>query len=114
MTDSKQRHFIPAAPGFWALQALRPRESGTKDYEAQRIPVVGWELLPLDDKNPDLGFYARPVTTESRLSLTYGLPVLGPDGKVRVSADEICEDEEMWLTHVAVLDDLAAGVRRKA
>jgi hypothetical protein len=40
-SNNKQRYFVPAAPGFWELSLV---DRGEGEYEADRIPIVAWEM----------------------------------------------------------------------
>jgi hypothetical protein len=91
MTESKHRYFVPAAPGFWELGLV---DCGHGEYEADRVPIVAWEMIEGDDKSP---YAAYPVTTEGEGAHRASTPILQPDGRVRIALDMTYANEEDWL-----------------
>ena len=88
MTNAKQRrYFIPAAPGFWILELCGGLAEG--DYEATRVPVIAWELRPIDEDKPQGDCFAVPVTPEWGYDRIESA-VLGPDGRVRIAGKSTC------------------------
>ena len=67
MTDTPC--FVPASPGYWALEAIRPNGSGP-DYEVIRIPVVGWEMR----SSPERGRVLRRSDLDRRCRLPRRFP----------------------------------------
>jgi hypothetical protein len=82
VTETKQRHFIPAAPGFWELSYLEAASGGP---EATRAPVVAWEMVDDGVSGDEHVHYAYPVTTFGEVTGRGHNPILGPDGRVRVA-----------------------------
>ena len=76
MTDRPERYFVSAQPGFRLL------ELGADD-SVFRVPIVAWEMMPIDEDKPHLACYAEFVTSDWGIARTTGA-VLGPDGFVRI------------------------------
>jgi hypothetical protein len=91
MSDDGPRYFVPAAPGFWVLELC--------GGETTRAPVVAWEVRPIDEDKPGGDYFAVPVTAEwdRDCALAQYVPVLGPDGSVRVAGGPIYDNEANWI-----------------
>ncbi len=107
MTDTPC--FVPASPGYWALEAIRPNGSGP-DYEVIRIPVVGWEMRSSPSGG---GFCAVPISTDD-VGCPDGFPVLGPDGRVRCDGLVAFDSEREWLEDVRARDQRSSKAKGEA
>ena len=94
-----QRNIITAGPGWYVLRLTGSDRSGS--YGIDREPIVGWattapdELMWERDGGHDLGW---PVTDGSMSGLTW-VPVLSPDGRVRLPGGAVLDSEDAWLKH---------------
>ena len=104
MTDDKQqRYFIPAAPGFWALELVG---DGAVDsgFGVWREPIVAWELRLV--ARPNMNSFAHPVTVEWHTDRDALVAILYPDCVVRLTNGTSFASEAEWLAHAA--DDARA------
>jgi hypothetical protein len=95
MTANKQRYFVPAAPGFWELSLV---DCGNGEYEAERTPIIAWEMVAdaaLSDG--DSLYYAYPVTIEGERTHRASTPILEPEGRVRIACDTTYFSAQDWL-----------------
>jgi hypothetical protein len=96
VTEAK-RYFVRANPGYWVLELVRdPANDG---FAIERTPVVAWEMIPHVDKDSDHPCFVYPVTTDDDYDERVRLPVLGPDGCVRITGTETFDTEQDWLKH---------------
>ena len=105
MTNRAERYFVSAQPGFWLL------ELGA-DNSVFRVPIVAWEMMPIDEDKPHLACYAEFVTSNWGIARTTGA-VLGPDGlRAGRRRRDLRHCEQEWLE--AAKRDRAERAARKA
>ena len=99
MTDDTQRYFIPAQPGYWRLELVRPH-APDGEFKVYREPIVAWEMRPGVDL-PNVNFFARPVTVAWSSYRDAVVAILCPDGVVRLTNGASFPSEAEWLAHAA-------------
>jgi hypothetical protein len=76
-------------------------------YGVERVPIVGWETttpaeweMTAPDERDDGHCLGWPVI-ENSWSGSMWVPVLSPDGRVRIPGGVILDSEDEWLKHAA-------------
>jgi hypothetical protein len=99
MTDDGRRQFVPAMPGYWLLSLVHLR-APDREFKIVRTPIIAWELRPGVDLQ-NVNFFGHPVTVVWSPYRDAVVPILEPDGVVRLTNGTSFPSEAEWLAHVA-------------
>ena len=92
-------HFIPAAPRYWLLDLVHPR-TPDGEFRISRTRIIAWELRP-GAGSSDTNYFAHPVTLVWSPYRDAIIPILEPDGVVRLTNGTRFASEAEWLAHAA-------------
>ena len=99
-------YFISAGAGYRRLELVHSH-APNGEFKVRGEPIIAWELRPGGGRS-DTNYFGHPVTLVWSPFRDAVIPILEPDGVVRLTNGASFASERAWLGHVKA-DERAAS-----